>query len=112
MRRSVFAPMAIFLVSLSAASSTAALAGATPEQKCQAAKNTAAGKYAAPLPAGDYKSVIDFHSENIARPSEVASSGCRARAATATLEAGEACDSPLRCPPAARPPEARRRSAT
>jgi hypothetical protein len=47
MHSSVFGPMAVFLVSLSVASATAALAGPTPEQKCQAAKNSAAGRYAA-----------------------------------------------------------------
>jgi hypothetical protein len=142
MRSLLFGLMAAFAISLSATSATQALAGATPEQKCQAATNTAAGKYAAcrqsaeknlvstgdagkyaaaigkcetkfgeawqkaidgaeaagaacpdaPLGADDYKSVIDFQSENIATALGGGDLVMPSTCGNGTLEAGEACD--------------------
>src|SRR5689334_19706140 len=142
MRSSVFGPTAVFLVSLSAALATSALAGPTPEQKCQAAKNVVAGKYGAcrqsaekglvstsdaakygaaiakcetkfaeawqkaidgaaqagvtcldaALTAGDYKSVIDFHTGNIATALGGGALIVPDTCGNGTLEAGEQCD--------------------
>lgn len=121
---------------------SAALAGPTPEQKCQAAKNSAAGKYAAcrqsaekslvstgdeskygisiakcemkfadawqkaidnatnagttcpddPLAAGDYKSVIDAHSGNIATALGGDGLTAPSTCGNGTIEQGEECD--------------------
>jgi hypothetical protein len=121
---------------------TAALAGPAPEQKCQAANNSAAGKSAAcrqaaekslvstsdaakygesiakceakfttawqkaidaatedgatcpdaPLAAGDYKSVIDSHSGNIATALGGGGLTLPSTCGNGTLESGEDCD--------------------
>jgi hypothetical protein len=121
---------------------TAALAAPTPEQKCQAAKNSAAGKYSAcrqaaekgrvstgdatkygdaiakcetkfadawqkaidsatqagaicpdaPLAAGDFKSVIDSNSENVATGLGGGGLTVPSTCGNGTVEAGEDCD--------------------
>lgn len=121
---------------------TAALAGPAPEQKCQAAKNSAAGKYAAcrqaaekslastadaakygesiakcetkfteswqkamddavqagatcpdaPLVVGDFKTVLDSNSENIATALAGGGLTLPSTCGNGTLEAGEDCD--------------------
>ncbi|MFN2427741.1 MAG: hypothetical protein ABR587_14995 [Candidatus Binatia bacterium] len=121
---------------------TATLAGPPPEQKCQAAKNSAAGKYAAcrqaaekslvstgdvmkhgdsiakceskfakawqkatdgaasagatcpdaPLPASDYKTLIDTQSSNIATALGGGGLTMPSTCGNGTIEAGEDCD--------------------
>ncbi len=121
---------------------TVALAAPTPEQKCQAAKNSAAGKYAAcrqtavktlvstgdatkygaaiakceasfagawqkaiaaaakagascpdaPLVAGDYKSVIDAHSANVATTLGGGGLTTPSTCGNGFVEGGESCD--------------------